>query len=77
MNCPKHPDQKMTLLLVSYVCDICHPPRPIYEAKEQKEIISIKLTEEAKTILEDEYFGFDDDDMFIIPMYYDDYPGTD
>lgn len=26
-RCPKHPGQKMTLLLVSYVCDLCDPPR--------------------------------------------------
>jgi len=27
MNCPKHPKEKMTLLLFSYVCDICDPPK--------------------------------------------------
>lgn len=27
MKCPTHPDQTMTLLLYSYVCDICSPPR--------------------------------------------------
>lgn len=25
--CPKHPYEKMSLLLVSYVCDICDPPK--------------------------------------------------
>jgi hypothetical protein len=24
--CPKHPHQKMTLLLNNHVCDICNPP---------------------------------------------------
>lgn len=26
MNCPKHPDRKMTLLFTTWVCDVCDPP---------------------------------------------------
>lgn len=29
MYCPKHPTQKMTLLFVNYVCDICKPPKSV------------------------------------------------
>lgn len=88
MNCPKHPNEKMTLLLHSYVCDICDPPK---SAKKQEEV-KISSTEEHTVInvqVDDiKTFGnipifstnsIDDQDMFDITSWYlpPDYPGAD
>src|SRR5438105_1702362 len=33
--CPKHPQERMTLLLNDYICDICSPPKGMQQVVKQ------------------------------------------
>lgn len=53
MYCPKHPRQKMTLLLNNYVCDICDPPSDYKNASLERKEDDFLIQEEVNKILRD------------------------